>query len=232
MFESRICTGATGSFLDFGQGNEQVIAWSYNMQGHAEKCIEGYCDWANQSIDQLCRVCTLCIDDHLFKHEEQETVGDLSKVCSQIVLKCMHLARMGRPDILVSKLARAVTKWTRARDRRLARLISYIHHTHDYRKYCHVGNTAQHCVMEFIPRLRFCQIPLKTRHRHRQHSMYLWKSNVRTSSTVSEAISLDAGLRMDGIPAFVLCHRTNCCCETAAMYKRTNWCVVSAKSAS
>ena len=32
-----------------------------------------------------------------------------------------------------------------AYDRRLARLISYIHHTSDYTQYCHVGNMAQHC---------------------------------------------------------------------------------------
>ena len=36
-------------------------------------------------------------------------------------------------------------KWTQACDRRLARLISYIHHNIDYRQYCHVGDTAQHC---------------------------------------------------------------------------------------
>ena len=45
----------------------------------------------------------------------------------------------------VNKLARAVAKWTRACDKRLACLISYIHHTSDHRQYCHVGNTAQHC---------------------------------------------------------------------------------------
>ena len=76
-----------------------------------------------------------------------ETVGGLSDVCSQIVLKCLYLARFGRPDILwsVHKLARSITKWTGACGRRLARLISYIHHTSDHRQYCHVVNTAQHC---------------------------------------------------------------------------------------
>ena len=52
--------------------------------------------------------------------------------CSQMVLKCLCLARSGRPDILwsVDKVARAVTKWTKSCDKRLPRLISYIHHTH------------------------------------------------------------------------------------------------------
>ena len=70
-----------------------------------------------------------------------------AKVCSPIVLKCLYFARMGRPDIIwsVNKLARSVTKSTGACDRRVARFISYIHHTSDYWQYCDVGNTAQHC---------------------------------------------------------------------------------------
>ena len=71
------------------------------------------------------------MDYHQFNEEENESVGELSTVSSQIVLKCLYLARNGRPDILwsVNKLARAVTKWTKSCDKRLARLISYIHHT-------------------------------------------------------------------------------------------------------
>ena len=74
-------------------------------------------------------------------------IGEISKVCSQVVLKCLFLTRIGGLDLLwsVNELARAVTKWTRACGERLARPISYIHHTNDHRQYCHVGNTAQHC---------------------------------------------------------------------------------------
>ena len=81
------------------------------------------------------------------KKKNLKSVGELSKVCSQIVLKCKHLARIGRPDILwsVNKLARSITKWTKACDRRLSRLISYIHHTCDCKQYCHAGNIAKQC---------------------------------------------------------------------------------------
>ena len=49
-------------------------------------------------------------------------------MCSQIVLKLLYLARIGRPDILwsVNKLARSITKWTKACDKRQSRLISYM----------------------------------------------------------------------------------------------------------
>ena len=50
----------------------------------------------------------------------------------------------------MNKLARAVMKWTKVRDKRLARLIAYIHHTCEYRQYCYVENTAQHCRVRFF----------------------------------------------------------------------------------
>ena len=40
------------------------------------------------------------IDNHHFKEEEFKSVEEFSKVCSQISIKCLHLARTGRPDIL------------------------------------------------------------------------------------------------------------------------------------
>ena len=50
----------------------------------------------------------------IFLKKNDESVGEVSKVCSKIVLKCLCLARIGRPDISwsLNKLARAVTKWT------------------------------------------------------------------------------------------------------------------------
>ena len=41
------------------------------------------------------KLTTSCLDDHHFKEEELESVGELTQVCSQIVLKCMYLALIG-----------------------------------------------------------------------------------------------------------------------------------------
>ena len=105
------------------------------MAGHAKKCVDRYCELANKTTQQLYKVSTPCIDDHHFKEEETKSVGELSNTCSQIVLKCLCLARIGRPDILwsVNKFARSITKWTKACDKRLNRLISYIHHSCEYK---------------------------------------------------------------------------------------------------
>ena len=145
MFESRISAGRIEK-LPFPQ-NLRISSWSYDMAGHAKKCVERYCELANKTTQQLYKVSNPCIDDHHFKEEEMKSAGELSHVCSQIVLKCLYLARIGRPDILwsVNKLARSITKWTKACDKRLNRLISDIHHTCEYKQYCHVGNTAKQC---------------------------------------------------------------------------------------
>ena len=217
MFESRISAGGAEK-LPFPQ-NLRISSWSYDMAGHAKKCVERYCELANKTTQQLDKVSSPCIDDHHFKEEEMKSVGELSHVCSQIVLKCLYLARIGRPDILcsVNKLARSITKWTKACDKRLNRLISYIHYTTEYRQHCHVGNTAKQCRLglfqdsDFAGDLEdskstsgriFCVFGSRT------FVPISWMCKNRTSvshsSTESEIISLDAGLRMDGTPALDL----------------------------
>ena len=68
--------------------NFRISSWSYDMEGHAKKCVERYSELSNKTTRQLYKVSTPCIDDHHFKEEEMKLVGDLSHVCSQIVLKC------------------------------------------------------------------------------------------------------------------------------------------------
>ena len=126
MFEPKISDGATEKLHYSAKLGANISSWSCDMEGHAKECVEGYCELPDKTTQQLCKFATPCVDDHQFKEEEMGSVGELSKVCSQIFLKCLYLAGIGRPDILwsVNKLARAITNWTRACDKRSARLIS------------------------------------------------------------------------------------------------------------
>ena len=158
--------------------NFRISSWSYDMAGHAKKCVERYCELSNKTTQQLYKVSTPCIDDHHFKEEEMKSVGELSHVCSQIVLKCLYLARIGRPDILwsVNKLARSITKWTKACDKRLSCLISDIHHTCEYKLYCYVGlqnNAGWDCFKTPI-----LQEILKTQNPLLEEHYALWKSYI------------------------------------------------------
>ena len=189
------------------------------MAGHAKKCVERYCELANKRTQQLYKVSTPCIDDHHFKEEEMKSVGELSRVCSQMVLKCLYLARIGRSDILwsVNKLARSITKWTRACDKRLNRLISCIPHTCEYKQYCHVGNTAKQCRLGLFQDSDFAGVLEDSKSTaggtlciFGSHTFVpiSWmgkkQTSVSHSSTESEIISLDIGLRLDGLLALEL----------------------------
>ena len=217
MFESRISAEATEK-LPYSE-NLRVSSWSYDMEGHAKKCRERYCELANKTTQQLYKVSTPCIDDHHFKEEELKSVGEWSKVCSQVVLKCLYLARIGRPDILwsVNKLARSITKWPKACDKRLNRLISYIHHRCEYKQYCYVGNTAKQCRLGLFQDSDFARdlddsksTPGGTLCIFGSHTFvpisWMCKklTSVSHSSMESEIFSLGAGLRLDGIPALDL----------------------------
>ena len=91
MFESRISAGATEKLPC-----SEILcnsSWSYDIESHAKKCVERYCELANRTTQQLYKVSTPCVDDHHFKEEETKSVGELSNTCSQIVLKCLYLGK-------------------------------------------------------------------------------------------------------------------------------------------
>ena len=102
-------------------------------------------------------------------------------------------------------------------DKRLNRLISYIHHTCEYIQYCHVGNTAKQCRVGLFQDSDFAgdlddskstsggTLCVFGSHTFVPISWMCKKqTSVSHSSTESEIISLDAGLRLDGIPALDL----------------------------
>ena len=214
MFESRISAGGTGK-LPCSE-YIRISSWSYDVEGHAKKCVERSGELANRTTQQLYKVSTPCIDDHHFKEEEMKSVGELSQVCSQIVLKCLYLARIGRPDILwsVNKFARLITKWTKACDKRLNRLISKIHHTCEYKQYGHMGDTAEQCRLGLFQDSDFAG-DLEDSKSTSGGTLCIFGSHtivpiswmckkhsaVSHSSTESEITSLDTGLTLDGLLA-------------------------------
>ena len=102
-------------------------------------------------------------------------------------------------------------------DKRLNRLISYIHHTCEYKQYCYVGNTAKQCRLGLFQDSDFAgdledfkstsggTLCVSGSHTFVPISWMCKKqTSVSHSSTESEIISLGAGLRLDGIPALDL----------------------------
>ena len=59
MFESRISAGATEKLSGWQKPHAQTEKWSYDMEGHAPKCVERYCELANKKVEQLHKVLKL-----------------------------------------------------------------------------------------------------------------------------------------------------------------------------
>ena len=107
-------------------------------------------------------------------------------------------------------------EFKRARDKRLARLISYIHHTNDHGQYCRVGNISQCCRLGLFQDSDFAGEILKTLNSISGRILYIFgRSNICSQNLdVQEAnfsvsrfhrigsCFFESWFANDGIPAF------------------------------
>ena len=211
----------TSNISEFSSRGREASAqfYAYEMFGHVEQTVDRYCELAKKSKDSLKKVATPCPDDHLIAPEEFTKRGELAPVAARIVLKALYVARIARLDLLwsVNALAREVTRWNAACDRRLHRLISYMHHTRDLSQLCYVGDPPDKCFMTYFSDASFAGdlrdskstsggilclvgpntfVPIN----------WLCKKQGAVSHSTSEAevIALEAGARMEGLPALLL----------------------------
>ena len=158
MFESRISAGATEK-LPCSE-NLHISSWSYDMHGRSCQEMCGTILWVGEQNDSTTLQSINSM--HWWPSFERRRIEIRGRIVTSILSDCSEmlllgtcwktwysmifcLARVGRPDILwsMNKLARSITKWTKASGKRSSLLISYIHHTCEYKKYWHVGNTAK-----------------------------------------------------------------------------------------
>ena len=143
----------------------------------------------------------------------------MSADAAKVVLKALYAARIARMDLMwsVNMLAREVTRWTAACDRRLHRLISWMHHSSDYLQHCYVGDSPSACELVLFSDASFagdlkdskstsggvlCLVGPNT------YVPITWLCKKQTavshSTSESEVVALDAGSRLEGIPALLL----------------------------
>ena len=61
MFESQVSAGATEKVPGWRKtSRKKTVAWSYDMEGHAQKCVERCCELANKKTEQLYKVSSPC----------------------------------------------------------------------------------------------------------------------------------------------------------------------------
>ena len=96
MFESRISAGATEELPGWDKHHAKIVAWSHDMEEHAEQCVERHCELAKQkrrsNFSKFQVLAWMIITSRRINL-------NLLENCQQIVLKYLYLAQMVRPDI-------------------------------------------------------------------------------------------------------------------------------------
>ena len=197
----------------------KVKGWAYTMQGHTEMSVQRYLELSGKHESSLKFVQTPCVDDRQFPPEDFETKGALSAYAARIVLKALYVARMNRLEFLwaVNSLARCVTKWTVACDKRLHRLVSYMHHHKDHVQLAWIGDTPDKIKVAMFVDASFAADLVDSKSTTGAYIVligpntfvplnWICKKHGATShsSTESEVIALEAALRMEGLPMLSL----------------------------
>ena len=198
----------------------KISAYCYEMFGHVHQTVDRYLELSGRPRESLnTKAATPCIDDHLIPAEEFDVKGHLSPIAARVVLKALYVARIARYDFMwtVNMLAREVTRWTQACDRRLHRLVQYMHQTAEYAQLCFVGDAPGKCWLAMFSDASFagdlrdskstsggilCLVGPNT---FVPISWICKKQGAVSHSTAeAEVISLDAGVRLEGLPALSL----------------------------
>jgi hypothetical protein len=104
----------------------------YNMSEYAEQCVKMYSDLTG--VTKFKRAATPFLPDGSFPPADDDETGEVATHACALVMKKLWLARLARPDIIkaINVLSSKIQKWTRNDDKRLYRLICYLHWTVQY----------------------------------------------------------------------------------------------------
>ena len=53
LLESLISAGTIKQLPGWERFRVNTVAWSYDMEGHAKKCVDRHCELANKTVDQI-----------------------------------------------------------------------------------------------------------------------------------------------------------------------------------
>ena len=196
-----------------------VNVMTYDMRDFLVSCVDRYCELAKVDPKSLKHVATPFHDNRVARPtEEGEPQGKLQPIASRVLMKILFAARMARWDLLraTQSLASRVTKWSRDCDVALHRLVCYINSSLDIRMQGFIGDTKAECQLWL-----FCDANWAGGHDSKSTSgcaLYLVGPNtyyplnafskkqtsITMSSTESEVISANHGVRAQGLPSLSL----------------------------
>ena len=92
MFEARI-SARTKKLLCSGKPDADISSWSYDMEGHAKKCVERYCELANKTTQQLQShnsIASMTINAKNKNWDLLENCQSMLSNCHQVLVFCTH----------------------------------------------------------------------------------------------------------------------------------------------
>ena len=199
--------------------SKPVNVMTYDMRDFLVSCVDRYCELAKVSRDSLKFAATPFHDTKIARAiQEGEPGGRLQPIASKVLMKVLFAARMARWDLLraTQSLASRVTKWSRDCDTALHRLICYINSSLDTYMQGFIGDKIGDCKLWL-----FCDADWAGEHDSKSTSgcaLFLVGPNtyyplnafskkqtsITMSSTESEVISANHGVRAQGLPSLSL----------------------------
>ena len=199
--------------------SKPVNVMYYDMKDFLISCVDRYCELAKVPKSSLKSVATPFHENKIAKPlDPNEPVGRLQPIASRVLMKVLFAARMARWDLLraTQSLASRVTKWSKDCDVGLHRLMSYINSSLDLKMRGFIGDRISECKLWM-----FCDADHAGSHDSKSTSgcaLYLVGPNtyfplnafskkqtsITTSSTESEVVAANHGIRAQGLPSLSL----------------------------
>ena len=130
---------------------EHFAQMNFDMESYAKQTVDLYCELTAVECSQLKQVPTPSLNEASFSDQDFEDQGALHQHAAKILMKTLWLARLSRPDLsfIVARLATKISRWSRADDKQLFRLMSYLCHTPSLQLVGRVGKHGEVSVSAF-----------------------------------------------------------------------------------
>ena len=130
---------------------EHFAQMNFDMESYAKQTVDLYCELTAVERSQLKQVPTPSLNEASFSDQDFEDQGALHQHAAKILMKTLWLARLSRPDLsfIVARLATKISRWSRADDKQLFRLMSYLCHTPSLQLVGRVGKHGEVSVSAF-----------------------------------------------------------------------------------
>ena len=199
--------------------SKPVNIMSYDMRYFLVSCVDKYCELAGVGRNSLKFAPTPFHDNKVAEPlKPNEPQGRLQPIASRVLMKVLFAARMARWDLLrcTQSLASRVTKWSRDCDVGLHRLICYINSSLDVTMQGFIGDRITECKLWLFCDADWagerdskstsgCALFLVGPNTYYPLNAFSKKqTSITTSSTESEVVAANHGIRAQGLPSLSL----------------------------